>query len=161
MKKLLILAGLGLLLAACNSNPKSSNSKNNKDKANAITSESECFASLTQQDSIWLQLKISSNDVTGTLIYHLYEKDKNEGTLQGTLKGDTIIADYTFRSEGQTSVREVAFLLKKGSVIEGFGNMEMQDKKMEFKNRKNIDFSNGITFQKIDCEGIDSVFQIE
>jgi hypothetical protein len=40
--------------------------------------------------------------VVGNLCYRFFEKDKNDGTVIGKLQGDTLIADYTFMSEGVT-----------------------------------------------------------
>jgi len=56
-------------------------------------------------DTIRLNLTQQGTDVSGPLAYLLTEKDSNTGTLSGQMRGDTLIADYTFQSEGEESVR--------------------------------------------------------
>jgi hypothetical protein len=66
----------------------------------------ECYSGSIKKDTILMNLTIKGNEVTnGKLSYKFYEKDKNQGTLVGELKGDTLFADYTFMSEGVSSVR--------------------------------------------------------
>lgn len=161
MKNFLIFTGLFLGLISCNTKQNRADQKNIQEKEKAVIQQNECFASFSQQDSIWLKLDFSENMASGILIYHFFEKDSNKGSLQGVLKGDTLVADYTFQSEGKTSVREVAFLIKKDSVVEGFGNMEEHNKKQRFKNNVEIDFSKGIIFKKIDCVAKDSIFRVD
>ena len=50
------------------------------------------------------------------MLYQLKEKDRNDGTLQGTINGDTLIADYTFSSEGMLS--EAGCLFKRTKQFE-------------------------------------------
>ncbi len=85
------------------------------------------------------------------LTHNFYEKDKNTGTIQGELKGDTLIADYSFVSEGVSSVREVVFLKKGSELVEGYGDADQVDNKLVFKNRSTLNFS-GITLKPTACE---------
>lgn len=110
-----------------------------------------CYAT-TAKDSVLLKISISDNSVKGTLIYNLYQKDKNTGTIDGKLYGDTLIAYYQFRSEGIESIREVAFLIKDQVITEGYGEVEERDGEMIFKDWKSLDFKNGLILKKIDCE---------
>lgn len=89
--------------------------------------------------------------MTGHLTYDFYEKDKNEGTIAGELNKDTLIADYTFRSEGTTSIREVAFLITDAGLTEGYGELVAAGDKMVFKNRHALSFSNTI-LKKMTCD---------
>jgi hypothetical protein len=42
-----------------------------------------------------MSLNIKGNQIaSGKLSYKFFEKDKNEGTLVGEIKGDTLFADY-------------------------------------------------------------------
>ena len=95
-----------------------------------------------KKDTILMNLTIKGNQIlSGKLIYNFYEKDKNEGTLIGELKGDTLLAEYTFMSEGISSVRQVVFLKKGNTYIEGYGDVvEKASGKVIFKDRKQLKF---------------------
>jgi hypothetical protein len=62
-----------------------------------------------------------------------------------------LTADYTFKSEGKSSTRQVAFLISDTGVTEGFGPMEEKDGKSIFIDLKSINFKTGIQYQKIPC----------
>ena len=68
-----------------------------------------CYQMTLKRDTVNLQLNVNDTIVTGDLQYDFFEKDRNEGTLKGVLRNDIITGDYTFQSEGTTSVREVIF----------------------------------------------------
>lgn len=161
MKKLFLYAALSLLLASCRFDSKSTSEKNTAPVQSNHENKRECFSSVIKQDSLWARLDFSADEVTGILIYDFYEKDQNKGTLHGTLKGDTLRASYTFHSEGKVSVREVAFLVRENRLIEGFGEMEMNKNQQVFKEKENIDFSQGVEFKKIDCAAYKTKFSIE
>lgn len=111
MKKVILLTAMfGTILISCT----------NKSKVDVVPVTPEipvteslgekCYVALANQDTITMTFTVNtSNEVNGKLTYSLNQKDKNEGTIVGTIKGDTLIADYTFMSEGVSSVREVAF----------------------------------------------------
>ena len=67
------------------------------------------------------------------------------------MNGDTLLADYTFQSEGTESVRQVAFLKKGDGFVEGYGDVEDQGGKMVFKNTAMLDFGSGTAFTKVPC----------
>jgi hypothetical protein len=118
----------------------------------AQTAESStCYAAILGRDSLLLRVERMSDDVTGDLSYNFYEKDDNSGTFQGRMHGDTLLADYTFQSEGTESVRQVAFLKTADGFREGYGDIEDQGGKMVFKNTASLDFSSGTVFKKVPC----------
>jgi hypothetical protein len=114
----------------------------------------ECYQAILKKDTISLILNIKNGQLSsGNLNYNFYEKDKNQGTLIGELKGDTLYADYTFMSEGTSSVREVAFLKKGDSYIEGFGDVVDDNKgKVTFKDKKQLKFDGNVVLSKVDCK---------
>ena len=72
--------------------------------------EASCFLFATDRDTVFLKLNPPTDGkVTGDLRYDFYERDGNVGYVEGEIRGDTLIADYTFLSEGMISVREVGF----------------------------------------------------
>lgn len=152
-KKLFSLAVAAGILFSCNS---SHNSNTSEESTTANTSVNHlsgayCYRYVKNKDSITLQISIAGTNVTGKLKYNLYEKDANNGTISGTLKNDTLIADYTFTSEGKQSVRQVAFLLTDSSAKEGYGEMEEKNNKMVFINPAHISFNNPVVLLKEDC----------
>jgi hypothetical protein len=112
----------------------------------------QCYQYIKNRDTATLSLKIEDNKATGTLGYNLYEKDKNSGAIAGIVKGDTIIANYTFQSEGQTSVREVAFLKRGDQLAEGFGDAQDVKGEVKYKDVSTLKFDGSMVFGKIDCK---------
>lgn len=114
----------------------------------------KCYSRMTKKDTILLSFSMKEDQTfVGELNYKLFEKDKNIGTLSGVQKGDTLIADYTFMSEGTTSVRQVAFLKKGNTYIEGFGYMIEDSKgRIVFRHLNQLQFDGNIVLTKEDCK---------
>lgn len=110
-----------------------------------------CYAYSTADDSVMLRLNQRGEAVDGELTYYLREKDANRGTIVGTLKNDTLFAEYTFQSEGVTSIREVAFIRRGDALVEGFGEVEERDGKFVFTDRSLISPNENVVLQRIDC----------
>jgi hypothetical protein len=149
-----LLTGIAVLLASCQSNVKKETVIDSATQAVIDTAKSseQCYSMLKNRDTAMISLKITGNKVTGTALYNLYEKDKNKGTIAGTIVGDTILADYTFQSEGTQSVREVAFLIKDNKLLEGFGEVKEGNSKATFKDPKRLVFGNAMAFSKTVCK---------
>ncbi|WP_426064764.1 hypothetical protein [Flavobacterium sp. DSP2-3-1] len=114
----------------------------------------ECYRAILKKDTVSLTLNVKNGQLSsGNLSYNFFEKDKNAGTLVGEFKGDTLYADYTFMSEGISSVREVAFLKKDDSYVEGFGDVIDDNKgKVTFKDKKQLQFDGNVLLSKVDCK---------
>ncbi len=110
-----------------------------------------CFAYDHDDNLIGLTLMMTGNNFTGQLAYAYREKDRNAGTVAGYMSGDTLIADYTFSSEGRKSVREIIFLKRADTLVEGFGDVEERDGKMVFKNRSTLKFDGAMPLKAIPC----------
>jgi hypothetical protein len=91
-------------------------------------SDPDCYRFAADRDTVMLSFSTGKDSVAGTLEYNLFQKDKNTGSISGWLKDDLLLADYTFKSEGSSSVRQVAFKKIKGDWVEGYGDTK---KKME------------------------------
>ncbi|MEO6685823.1 MAG: lipocalin family protein [Dyadobacter sp.] len=111
----------------------------------------DCYTFATKKDTAFLHINVTENSVSGDLEYHFFEKDKNKGTIKGKMIGDTLIADYTFLSEGTTSIREVVMIKKDNNFIEGFGDVKQLDNKTSFINRAKLSFKNGLNFKQNNC----------
>lgn len=110
-----------------------------------------CYAYSTPDDSIMLRLSQRGAAVDGELTYYLREKDANRGTIVGTMKNDTLFAEYTFQSEGVTSIREIAFIRRGDALVEGFGEVEERNGKFVFIDRSLITPNENVVLQRIDC----------
>lgn len=155
----LALAAFSLIILSCN------NENKEKHDANAaqITAKNpgtepkinsnDCYVHIKNRDTANLKINIEGGNLIGDLDYKLFEKDSNKGKIAGQIKGDTIIAEYTFSSEGVKSVREVAFLKKAdGTLSEGFSEVIEKDGKMVFKNHSALKFDDSMVFTKTDCK---------
>lgn len=156
MKKV-ILSGVVFMsvLVSCKKEMETEKPATTSDKIVAEEQElQECYRAILKKDTISLTLNMKNSQLSsGNLSYNFYEKDKNEGALVGEMKGDTLYADYTFISEGTSSVREVAFLKKGDSYVEGFGDVVDDNKgKVTFKDKKQLKFDGIVVLSKVDCK---------
>ena len=111
-----------------------------------------CYTFVKNNDTIRLSFKVEQNSATGDLTYNFFEKDDNTGTIQGEMHGDTLYANYQFQSEGITSEREVAFLRRGDTMVEGFGEIAREAGKATFKNRKMLNFESNLVLNKSACK---------
>jgi hypothetical protein len=145
-RSLLFVGGLSLL-AACH---EQTNQASQTPTAPAPTGP-QCFAYRTDTDTVRLTLQTTQPTVTGQLAYRYFEKDRNQGTIRGTMHGDTLLADYTFQSEGRQSVREVAFLRRDIGFVEGYGPVTEVQGKTIFKLPRTLHFDAKYTLLPVDC----------
>lgn len=155
MKTILIIS---LLMATVACNPNTKQTTDGTRPANEDTPrvtiqipETGCYVNISGRDTVKLKVETFPNVVTGTLLYSFFEKDKNTGEIEGRLTGDTLLADYTFMSEGKRSTRQVIFLIRDSIAIEGYGALEEKEGKMVFKDIREIDFSKGMKLAKVSC----------
>jgi len=143
MKLLCFLFAIAILVTpSCKENQ-------NKDEDGVITN---CYSKV-DRDTIALMTKTLGDSVlTGLLRYKWFEKDENVGTIRGVFRGDTLFAEYNFRSEGLESTREVVFLKKGNLLIEGIGKVEVSGSHQYFVNPKEIKFNSGIELAEGDCD---------
>ncbi|MDT0643294.1 hypothetical protein RM553_10680 [Zunongwangia sp. F363] len=113
--------------------------------------QKQCFLYANDNDTINLGLEILGDQVTGYLMYHLAEKNKNTGEIVGEMKGDTLFAEYFFSSEGRESKRDVFFLKDEKSIIEGHAEMEQTEEGMKFIENPDINFDHNIVLQRTNC----------
>jgi hypothetical protein len=161
MNRWIILVGWTLALLTACSKPNQNAQEQGEQAAVQEKAEEEMFTSpacylyATEMDTVYLVLNPAvAGKVTGDLSYDFFERDGNIGFIEGEVQGDTLIADYTFLSEGMVSVREVGFLLGEDQVMEGYGDVEQVDGRMVFWHKDSLDFSNGLVMRKVSCEQI-------
>jgi len=152
-KILMLITGISFFVA-CN-NQKKEEKQEQELKENVTPSmltSTICYSYTNNKDTVLLKTITVNDSVTGTLVYKYYQKDRNSGTIEGKIKDDLLIADYTFLSEGVRSVRQVVFK-KIGEIYkEGYGEIENKDGKTVFKNISSLDFSQSVVLTKVECE---------
>jgi len=136
MKPTLSFVTTIVLLTACHGG-KEQSSETNSDGG----PQPGCYAFHEGGSSIELQLEVNGDAASGNLVYSLEEKDKNTGTIQGTVKGNTLEAYYTFTSEGMTSVREVIFQWVDNSLVEGIGEHIERNDTSFYADKKKVTFT--------------------
>ncbi len=161
--RLLIVLMLAFFIASCTNSTTSQNTAadSNATMHNNITDTivtnikpillSGCYQMMMKKDTATMEINLQDSTITGTLNYLFYEKDKNRGTIKGVIRGEYIFADYTFASEGSTSVREVAFKIEDGTLIPGFGDLVEKERKLVFTNKNNLQFQHENPFLKVSC----------
>lgn len=146
--RIIILTLFSVILASCNNKPK----KEEQTKVSSkMTEPSTCYSYAKDSNNVQMRIKITNNLASGELLYNYFEKDKNTGTFEGEMKGDTLFADYIFKSEGQSSVREIAFLKNGDTWNEGFGAVEVKEGKTIFKDKNTLSFENNMPLSKTEC----------
>jgi hypothetical protein len=140
------------LLASCDTQPKETKKQTDPQTDTKANSLVNCYQYANQSDTVTLKLVHIGESITGTLVYQLKEKDGNKGTIQGSMRNDLLLADYTFMSEGIQSIRQVAFKQSGNTFIEGYGESVDEKGTMKFKNIDSLNFSSSIKLQEIVCQ---------
>jgi hypothetical protein len=109
----------------------------------------ECYSYNENGSVISIELHYGKDGVDGNLYYGLKEKDRNQGIFNGRIENNILIADYKFQSEGTESTRQVAFQLKDGKLVEGYG--EMNEDGTRFKDVSKLSFTSTMPLSKTDC----------
>jgi hypothetical protein len=142
------------LLASCNT--KKENTESTETQIPTVDTKEQspekCYRYATENDTVFLKLIHVGKSITGTLMYSLKEKDRNVGTIQGNMKGDILVADYTFMSEGVQSVRQVAFKLEDNVFVEGYGDIQTENNRSYFKNPDSLQFSSSMKLNEVACQ---------
>jgi hypothetical protein len=144
---ILIISAFVVLLS-CNNKTVPAEGSSWKDDLASI----RCYRYASENDTIYLKFLHIGKGIRGVLDYKLKEKDRNSGTIAGKMDGDLMIADYTFMSEGQVSVRQVVFKKQGHTMIEGYGEVEEVKGKPVFKNLNSLQFNSDFKLMEVDCE---------
>ena len=122
------------------------------------TSVHGCYMQVLKRDTFIANLQQQENLVYGTMSFNNYEKDKSSGTVSGSIKGDILKLNYTFASEGTTSVMELYFKYKDGNLIQGIGDMNTKGDTAYFVNPAQITYTDA-EFKKIPCQDLPAKYQ--
>jgi hypothetical protein len=148
MKTTLVFSCLSIILCASCKNNTRQESKPASQESRPMAGWTDCYLYTSGKDTVALQLHRDADSASGRLIYNFYEKDRNTGTISGTIHGDTLIAVYTFMSEGIQSTRQIAFLKNNHNQLTEGAGMSGQSGVLD----RTYDFSSGIVLQpSADC----------
>ncbi|HEY0975891.1 MAG TPA: hypothetical protein VGE21_00360 [Flavobacteriales bacterium] len=124
--RLLFIAALAAILFACQG-PAPPSAPGTA--APTEPTRERCFLSVTRSadgsiaDSLRMRLSFRGDRAEGTYEWLPQEKDRMVGTLQGSLRNDTLTAVYTYQAEGVRSREQRLFLLKAGEAVVLSGEM--------------------------------------
>jgi hypothetical protein len=150
MKTICLLAIL-IIAASCDLTKKDTEKDSLPKPGSSSTSLIHCYSFANENDTITLKLIHVGKSITGGLVYKLKEKDKNEGTIQGFMRDNLLVADYTFISEGMQSVRQVVFKQEENDLIEGYGDVIVTDGKAQFKSIDSLNFNESMKLKERPC----------
>lgn len=155
IKKLIVTIMIASSLVSCKT--KEVNKSENTEAApesntnnNNNNLEVGCYVFNDGKNIISLEVKENGEVVKGNLRYDWSEKDKNNGSFDGVVKDNILLANYNFESEGKTSVRKVAFKINGSKLMEGYG--EMTDDGANFTNTDSLNFLSTMPLEKGTCK---------
>jgi hypothetical protein len=120
MKPFFLFAGLlTIATSSCQQPGTKTTAQTDSTKTATLLHEGpQCFTKIAGKDTAYLQFETDNEVVSGQLEYKPFEKDKNTGTISGTITDNVIEVDYHYMSEGIMSVRKVIFQLKNNQIRE-------------------------------------------
>ena len=157
MKKYLVILA-GCFLGACTGNTDEVTDEGQEVQdirvIDSTSSLAGCYTAVMDKDTSELVLQHlgGAESVSGELEISNFEKDKNRGTVNGTVKGDLIVGWYKFFSEGKSSIRQIVFKIDGDNLLEGYGDTEMRGDTAVFKNVVSLNYLTDRPFVKRDCE---------
>jgi hypothetical protein len=156
IQKNLMIAITLLLAGSCNN--QSNSSEETRDTTlsqdtvvTATRVPSGCYAQIAKRDTSLLQFEQKDSSITGTLTYKIYEKDRNDGTIQAEIHGSFITGWYIFKSEGVVSVRQVAWQINGVELWPGEGEMMQRNDTAVFAKPDQLKYDASRPFKKVDC----------
>ena len=155
--KSIVLLGF-ILLCSCNNEGKTSSEiKEDSIESETVTKaipdslSSGCYSQIAGRDTANLQIENKGGNVNGSLSYAIFQKDRNDGTLQAEISGDILTGWYLFKSEGIISVRQVAWKIKGTELWPGTGEMIERNDTMFFSLPDKLQYDSTRPFKKVDC----------
>lgn len=116
-----------------------------------------CYISVVGKDSVFVSLEDNLGTFIGKMRYKNFEKDSSTGEISGTQNGDTLKLNYVFEAEGSTSEREIYFLKKDGSLLEGIGDHITEGNTDRYANPSQLKYE-GHVLKPTDCKDFDQKF---
>jgi len=145
-----------LLLAVAIFASSCGNTNNNKTSLTSSMTPSEeplkgCYIAVIKRDTIQLAItEVKGNQISGSLVYNFWEKDRSKGTFTGEYNNSVLLANYVFNAEGTTSERPVIFKKVSEGFVEGFGETKTEENREVFADPDAIEFGQSYTLKHTD-----------
>jgi hypothetical protein len=159
--KLLLLA-FPIFLLSCNDNSDDASRSDTTGQSRPYPIEESrdeysatgCYMRVVGRDTLVVRLEQHGDSVNGRIYFDNYQKDGSFGTATGNVSRDTVHLHYSFQSEGTSSVMEMYFQLKDGSLIRGTGEMGVRNDTAYFTSPATIVFPGNERLEKVPCTGL-------
>ena len=111
-----------------------------------------CYVATLAKDVYTLKVEDQDGDkVSGRLVFKNFEKDSSAGDFEGTYRDGLLFGNYTFQSEGSTSVLNIIFKKQGMDFIRGYGDMNAAGD--TFADINKVTFDSNAVFKAVeDCE---------
>ncbi|MEP7373364.1 MAG: hypothetical protein ABI675_08200 [Chitinophagaceae bacterium] len=156
--KNIVLPAFLMLFASCNNEGKTSteikvDSSNQETTTKPISDalSSGCYSQIAGRDTASLQIENKDSSINGSLSYAIFQKDRNDGTLQAEITGDILKGWYLFKSEGIISVRQVAWKIKGKELWPGTGEVVEKSDTVVFSFPDKLQYDSTRPFKKVNC----------
>lgn len=108
-----------------------------------------CYSAMLERDVYTLTITSEHRGtVLGSVSFDNFEKDSSSGTFVGTYNDGLLVGDYSFQSEGMSSVRQLAFQKVDNGFVPGFGEVQVVDDRETFVDTTALSYDNSYTFIK-------------
>ncbi|MFL9832814.1 hypothetical protein [Chryseobacterium terrae] len=165
MKKYIVLGALSVLMMNCNKKNETVKPVANTDSLDSLETPAEtvidtlgaktfCYLGVTGKDSVFVSIDDNLGTFSGKMAYKNSEKDSSKGELSGFKSGDTLKLTYEFASEGTTSKRDIFFIQKGNTLIEGIGNQKDDNGTMRYADENKIAYKDGQKLESSDCKAV-------
>lgn len=161
MKKLILLGSLAAFLINCNKKTEKVIPQVEPDSTAVAESvidtlgpKSFCYMSVVGKDTVFASIDDNLGTITGKMSYKNHEKDSSKGDVTGFKSGDTLKLTYEFESEGTRSKRDIFFIQKDNTLIEGIGEQKDDNGQMKYANENKINYNAGHKLKTADCKTV-------
>lgn len=142
---------LTTLCFACGKKENTTDQTTSVPETKAIT-DTYCFRQLSSNgsvtDSLFIQLTVNGDSITGIWNWLPAEKDKMVGTLAGTIHNNEAKTIYTYTAEGQTAKEEKLFKIDGDTLRIKNGELEERNGVWMLKN-ETIPYNESVP--RVDC----------
>ncbi|MDQ1803715.1 hypothetical protein ACNFU2_04460 [Chryseobacterium sp. PTM-20240506] len=158
MKKLIMLGSLSFFLMNCNKKSEPVTPKVETDSVaveepvvDTLGTKSFCYLGVIGKDSVFASIDDNLGTISGKLAYKNSEKDSSKGDITGFKSGDTLKLTYEFQSEGTKSKRDIFFIQKDNTLIEGIGDHKEEGGQSKYADEKKVAYKDGPKMNVADC----------
>lgn len=166
MKKLILIGSLSVFLINCNKKTETPTPKIETDSQatpeaviDTLGPKSFCYIGVTGKDSVFATIDDNLGTITGKLSYKNSEKDSSKGDIVGFKSGDTLKLTYEFTSEGAKSKRDIYFIQKSNTLVEGIGDHKEDSGQSKYVDEKKISYKDGQQLNTADCATVNKALK--